>query len=106
MSEQQDYGYTPPTAPATTAPEQDFGYKPPMTTTSNVDAGQLAALVEQLVKERLAAAGVANVEPARVVTPEEAARVAIDKGGAGLGIDERFAELYAHLSTLAKKVGI
>ena len=85
---------------------QDYGYTPPVTTTANVDAAQLAALVEQLVKDRLAALGVQNVEPPKVLTPEEAARVAIDNGGAGLGIDERFAELYRHLDTLAKKVGI
>lgn len=85
---------------------QDYGYTPPVTSSSNQDAGQLAALVEQLVKERLAAAGVANVEPRRVLSAEESARAAIDNGGAGLGIDERLAEIYKHLDTLAKKVGI
>lgn len=85
---------------------QEFNYAPPTTSSGNQDAGQLAALVEQLVKERLAAAGVQNVEPARVVSPEEAARKAIDNAGAGLGIDERLAEIYRHLDTLAKKVGI
>jgi hypothetical protein len=86
--------------------DQDFGYTPPVNTTSNTDAGQLAALVEQLVKERLAAAGLQNIEPPKVVSPEEAARNAIDNHGVGLGIDERLNELYRHLDTIAKKVGI
>jgi hypothetical protein len=84
---------------------QDFGYTPPVTTTSNQDAGVLA-LVEQLIRERLAAAGLPNLVPAKVLSPEESARAAIDNAGAGLGIDERLAELYKHLDTLAKKVGI
>ena len=85
---------------------QDYGYTPPTTTSGNQDQGQLAALVEQLVKERLAAAGVQQAEPAKELSPEEACRAAIDNAGAGLGVDERLAELYRHLDTLAKKVGI
>lgn len=80
-------------------------YTPPTTTTSNSDASGIAALVEQMVRERLAAAGLTK-EPPKVLTPEEQARAALDAKGAGLGVDERLAELYRHLDLIAKKVGI
>lgn len=89
--------------------ENAASYQPPtiQTTNSNVaDNASIAALVEQLVRERLAASGVTATEPPKVLTPEEQARVAIDNKGAGLGVEERLAELYRHLDTIAKKVGI
>lgn len=82
-----------------------LNYSPPTNTTSNIDQAQLLAVVEQLVKERLAAAGVTH-EPAKVLTPEEATRASLDNAGIGLGVDERLAELYRALDILAKKVGI
>lgn len=87
-----------------TVPE--YNYQPPVTTNSNQDAAATAALVEQLLAQRLAQLGVQLPAPVVELTPEEAARAAIDRKGVGLGVEERLAELYQHLDTLAKKVGI
>lgn len=83
----------------------EYNYTPAGTVASNVD---MAALVEAAVAKRLAEIETARAEAAkpRVVTPEEAARSALDNRGYGLGVDERLAELYAHLDTVAKKVGV
>ena len=83
---------------------QDFGYTPPVTSTSNSDTAELAALVQRL-QAQVAAAGLA-IEPPVILTPEQSARKALDNKGAGLGTEERLQELYRHLDTIAKKVGI
>lgn len=83
-----------------------YNYTPPVTTNSNQDAAATAALVEQLLAARLAQLGVQLPAPVKNLTPEEAARAAIDNAGSGLGVDERLAELYRHLDTIARKVGI
>jgi hypothetical protein len=103
MNDDEVHNYTPPVAQDAAS---DYGYQPPVTATSNHDATNLAALVERLVQERLAAAGVAVIAPVKVLSPEEQARAALDNKGLGLGIDERFGELYRHLDTIAKKVGV
>lgn len=80
-------------------------YAPPQQVASNSD---IAALIQQAVDAALAkqqAEQQAASQP-RVVSPEEAARAALDNAGAGLGIDERLAELYAVVSHLASKVGV
>lgn len=87
---------------AATAPS-DVSYQPP-SGGANYDQQALAALVEKMVADRMTSMGVETPKPPP--TPEEAARTAIDNRGVGLGIEERFAELYRHIDTLAKKVGI
>lgn len=81
-------------------------YAPPQVSVSNQDQQSfqqaVAAAVAAEMASREAQAQAANRPP----TPEEAARAAIDNAGAGLGIEERFAELYRHLATLAQKVGL
>lgn len=97
-------------------PKQDltlsaYNYVPPVHATGNQDVGAArdaaqAASLELRIKEleqRLAASVPA---PVRVLTPEERARAALDARGAGKGVDERFAELYEHLDTVARQVGI
>lgn len=81
----------------------DVTYQPP-SGGANYDQQALAALVEKMVADRMTTLGVEAPKPEP--TPEEAARTAIDNRGVGLGIEERFAQLYKHLDTLAKKVGI
>jgi hypothetical protein len=83
-----------------------FNYSAPTTTSSNQDQAGIAALVEKLVADRLAAMNVQAVPVVKELTPEEQARAAIDNKGVGLGVEERLQELYRHLDTLAKKVGI
>lgn len=83
-----------------------LNYRPPTTTTSNQDQAAVAALVEQLLAERMAALGMRVVQPVKELTPEEQVRAALDNKGAGLGVEERLQELYRHLDTIAKKVGI
>lgn len=78
-----------------------YGYKAPVQTTSNLDTATVQALLAQLK-----AAGVQIPEQVVELTPEEAARKAIDSRGAGLGTEERLQELYRHLDTIARKVGI
>lgn len=82
------------------------GYTPPLVSASNQDQqafqAAVAAAVAAEMANRDAQAQAAHREP----TPEEAARAAIDNAGKGLGIDERLAELYRHLDTIARKVGL
>ena len=82
------------------------GYTPPQQSVSNQDQAAFNAAIEAAITARLAQMGVQPVARARELSPEEAARAAIDNKGVGLGVDERLAELYRHLDTLAKKVGI
>lgn len=92
-------------------PEDDalgaFNYAPPSQVASNtnqIDAAAIQAAIDRAVAAALAQRGV--TPPAPEKSPEEHARAAIDNAGAGLGIDERFAELYRHLDLIAKKVGL
>ena len=82
------------------------GYTPPLNSVSNQDQAAFQAAVAAAVQQHLAQMGMQPVARARELTPEEAARAAIDNKGAGLGIEERFAELYRHLDTVLKKVGL
>lgn len=82
------------------------GYSPPQMSASNQDQAAFAAAVAAQVQAQLAQLGVKAVPQARELTPEEAARAAIDNRGVGLGVDERLAEIYRHLDTIAKKVGV
>lgn len=79
-----------------------YGYTPPTTSVSNQNQSDLLALVQQLQAQ----VAVLTPTPPKVLTAEEAARAAIDNAGKGLGVDERLAELYRHLDTIARKVGI
>lgn len=86
------------------------GYTPPVNAASNSDmAALIAQAVERAVAERLQAAAASGngltVTPA-VLTPEEHARVAIDRAGVDLGVQEQLNELYRHMDTIARKVGI
>lgn len=84
---------------------EDTGYVPPTVAASNTDVRALIeAAVAQALAQQTAAAAAANAPV--VKTPEEQARAAIDNRGVGLGVDERLAEVYALLHTLAQKVGI
>lgn len=71
----------------------------------NTDIAQLIQdAVQHALDQKLADQQAASAP--RVQTPEEAARADLDNAGAGLGIEERFAQIYKHLSLLASKVGI
>lgn len=82
------------------------GYTPPMASGSNQDQAAFAAAIEAAVAAKMAQMGLQATAKPRELTPEEAARAAIDNAGKGLGVDERLAELYKHLDTIAKKVGL
>lgn len=62
-----------------------------------------AAVTAAIAKER---ADVLAASQPPVLSPEEAARAALDKSGVGLGVEERLQELYLLLELLARKVGI
>lgn len=78
-----------------------YNYTPPSSVTTNQNQQSVADLVAQL-----RALGVAVSDPPKILTPEEAAREAIDRAGAGLGLQEQLSELYRHVDTIARKVGI
>lgn len=82
------------------------GYAPPQVSVSNQDQAAFNAAIEAAISARLAQMGVQPVARARELSPEEAARAAADNAGKGLGVDERLAELYRHLDTVLKKLGI
>jgi hypothetical protein len=80
-------------------------YTPPNPVAANTD---IAALIEQAVAAALQqreAEVIAASQPV-VLTPEEQARVHLDNSGAGLGVEERLAQVYALLHLIAQKVGI
>ena len=81
-------------------------YTPPTVSVSNQDQAAFQAAVSSAVQAQLAQMGIQATVRARELSPEEAARAAIDNRGVGLGIDERLAEIYRHLDTLARKLGV
>lgn len=68
-------------------------YTGPTHVAANTD---VQALIEQAVQQALAkqAAEAHAASQPKVLSPEEKARAAIDRRGAGLGVEERLAELY------------
>lgn len=83
-------------------------YTPPSHVASNRDNTDIAALIAQAVQAALVqqqAEQVAASQP-KVLSPEEQARLHLDNGGVGLGIEERLQQLYALVELLARKVGI
>lgn len=86
-------------------------YSPPTPVVGNTNVAQqadIAALIQAAVQSALAqreAEAVAASQPV-VLSPEEQARVHLDNGGAGLGVDERLNQLYALVHLIAQKVGI
>ena len=94
-----------------TEPTPDYfaaapGYTPPLNSASNQDQAAFNAAIEAAVSAKLAQMGVAPIARARELSPEEAARAAVDNAGKGLGVDERLAELYRHFDTVLKKLGM
>lgn len=83
---------------------------PPVAAVANTDiASLIQEAVSKAVAAQLEAAQVAGGNVAAAVhqlSPEEAARAALDNAGVGLGVEERLQELYKHLSLIAAKVGI
>lgn len=80
-------------------------YTPPSAVAANVDIQAIvAAAVAQALAQREAEVAAANAPV--VLTPEQQARVHLDNAGAGLGIQERFEQLYALVEHIASKVGV
>ena len=70
---------------------------------TNIDALIQEAVANALAKQ---AAEIAAANAPKVVSPEEAARAALDNAGRNLGHYEQLAELYTIVSLLASKAGI
>lgn len=89
--------------------EQDttYNYTPPAQVASNTDP-TIQAYIQQQIAAALAQhqAEQAAASAPVVLSPEQEARKALDNAGAGLGVEERLAELYRHLELIARKVGL